>query len=89
MLCGLVISVIKTKFLAFKGYFPVRCKLVVNDQVIEQVGLHSLSFPGCDLSCVGDLDVDKKKEKFNDMCGMIRRTLNGKPRRDILLKFIK
>lgn len=34
------ISVMKTKSMAFKGCFPIRCKLVVNGQLIKQ--MHSL-----------------------------------------------
>ena len=56
---GLEISVINTKSVGFKGCFSVRCKLILNDQLFEQV--HSFRFLGCDLSYVGEIDVDKKK----------------------------
>ena len=56
--------------MAFKGWFPVKCKLVVIDQLIEQV--YSCRFLGCDLPYVGEIDVDTKKEKLNHMCGTIR-----------------
>ena len=51
---GLSYSVINTKSMAFKGCFPVRCKLVLIDQLIEQV--HLFRFLGCDLSYVGEID---------------------------------
>ena len=55
---GLETSVIKTKAMAFEVCCPVRCKLVLNDVQIEQV--HSLRFLGCDLSYVGEIDVDNR-----------------------------
>ena len=79
---GLKIFVTNTKSVAFKGYFHVRCKLMLNDQLVEQV--RSFRFPGCYLSYVGEIDVDKKVEKFNHVCGTIRKTLNGKVRRDTI-----
>ena len=57
IVAGLEISVTKT--MDFKGCFPVKCKVALNDQLIEQ--MHSFRFLGCDLSHVGEIDVDKKK----------------------------
>lgn len=49
----------------------------------------SINFLGCVLSYVGETDVDKKFEKLKHIFGAIRRTLNGKFRRDTLYKFNK
>ncbi len=84
---NLEISIQKTKSMAFQGKYPNRCKLVVNSQNIEQVS--SFKFLGCDLSYKGEIDADKKIEKFNRMCGTIRRTLKSKVRKDTIMKFYK
>lgn len=52
------ISVIKTKSVAFKVWFPIRCKLAVNGQLIDKSIYWTSS---CDLSYIGETDVDKKK----------------------------
>ena len=44
--------------MAFKGCFPIKCKLVLNDKLFEQV--HSFGSLGCDLYYVGEIDVGKK-----------------------------
>ena len=56
----------KTKSMDFKGCLCVRCKLILNDQLIEQV--QSFRCLGCDLSFVGEIDVEKI-ETFNHMYG--------------------
>lgn len=84
---NLEISVQKTKSMAFQGKFPLRCKLLIQNQGIEQVS--SFKFLGCDLSYMGEIDAEKKIEKFNRICGTIRRTLKGKVRKETYMKFYK
>lgn len=81
------ISVHKTKTMAFCGKSPVRSKIVIGNNIIEQV--NKFKFLGVTLSYKGDYDQKEKIEKFNYINGTIRRTLKSKARKDTLLKFYK
>ena len=55
---GLTISVQKTKSMAFKGWDPVRTKIVIDNKIIEQV--NSFNYLG-NIFYEKELDIDKKK----------------------------
>ena len=81
------ISTKKTKVLAFRGKEQARCKIVINNEMIEQVS--TFKFLGCTMSIYQEDDIAKKVEKFNFINGTIRRTLKNKVRKDTMLKFYK
>lgn len=83
----LVISVPKTKVMAFQGRFPIRSKIVVNEQSIEQVS--HFCYLGSDISYGKDNDIETKLHRFTHICGTINRTLNNKTRKDTRVKLYK
>jgi hypothetical protein len=64
------ISIHKTKNIAFCGKWPVRPKLILDNQPTEQVS--KFNYLGCQLSYQGEVDVSHKAEKFNYICGTIK-----------------
>ena len=52
----------KTKVMAFRGKYPVRTKIEVNGNILEQVS--SFNYLGCEISLVVDSDVVNKLNKF-------------------------
>jgi hypothetical protein len=54
---------------------------------IEQVS--KFNYLGCQLPYQGEVDVNHKLEKFNYMCGTIKRTLKNKTRKETQIKFYK
>ena len=73
---NLRISKKKTKVMAHRGKFPVRSKIVVEDQILEQVS--HFEYLGCNVSWDVDRDIEKKVNKFQSICGTINRTLQNK-----------
>jgi hypothetical protein len=73
--------------MAFCGKWPVRSKLILDDQPIEQVS--KFNHLGCQLPHQGEVDVNHKLEKSNYMCGTIKRTLKDKTRTETQIKFYK
>lgn len=84
---NLEISEKKTKVMAFKGKFPVRSKIVINGNIIDQVS--HFNFLGCDISYEYENDVDNKLHKYQRMCGTIHRQLGNKTTRETKMKFYK
>lgn len=82
---NLKISNHKTKTMAFEGVDHRRCKIVLNNEIIEQVS--SFNYLGCNISYLKEQDVKNKMSKFQQMCGTIRRTLKNKTQRSTQLKF--
>lgn len=81
------ISTNKTKVMAFRGQEPVRSKIVLNNQTIEQIG--SFNFLGCMISLYEEKDIQNKIEKFNYINGTIRRTFKNKSNQNTAIKFYK
>jgi hypothetical protein len=79
---NLKISTEKTKIVAFKGKYLVRSKIEIDGSILEQV--KQFNYLGCELS----LDFDKKINKFQSICGTIRKHLNN-TRIDTQIKFYK
>ena len=84
---GMKISTQKSKVMAFKGKWPVRSKIVLCDQTLEQV--RHFKYLGCDISYDMDDDVSEKLARFSAVCGAIRRTIGKKTRQDTQMKFYR
>jgi hypothetical protein len=62
--------------MAFCDKWPIRSKLILDNQPVEQV--FRFNYLGCQFSYQGEVDVDHKLGKFNYMCGTIKQTLKNK-----------
>jgi len=66
---GLIISVQKTKSMAFKGWDPVRTKIVIDNKIIEQVNL--FNYVRNMISYEKQLDIDNKLHKYLKITGIL------------------
>jgi hypothetical protein len=66
---GLTISVQKTKLMAFKGPGPVRTKIVIDNNIIEQVNL--CSYLGNMISDARELDIYSKLNNYLKITGIL------------------
>jgi hypothetical protein len=73
--------------MAFEGKHPRRSKIVIDNKIMEHVS--HFNYLGCDVSYNYDADLRIKLNKFQYMCGTIKRTLTNKTRKDTQLKFYK
>lgn len=83
----LSISVSKTKVMAFRGKYPIRTKIIIDDKVIEQV--KHFNYLGCDITYEYSNDMKTKLQRFQHTCGTINKYLRNKTRKETLLKFYK
>jgi hypothetical protein len=67
------ISAMKTKTVAFQGENHIRCKILIDNKTTEQVS--SFKFLGFNVSYCLKEDINIKLNKFQRMCGKIRRAL--------------
>jgi hypothetical protein len=67
---NLNISTNKTKVMAFIGANTLQKKIVINDQIIEQV--NSCDYLGCSLSYIFSRDIDNKLAKFQQLIGTMK-----------------
>ena len=74
-----VLSEISTKIMAFKGKHLVRSKIEIDGSILEQV--KQFKYLGCELSLDGERDFDKRMNRFQGICGTIRKRLK-EPRTD-------
>jgi hypothetical protein len=82
------ISTTKTKVMAFQVKYPVRSKIILNNKlIIQQVS--NFNCLGCNVTYKYDEDLNDKLSKFQNICGVIARTLKKKTRRETNLKFYK
>lgn len=79
------ISEKKTKVTAFKGKYPLRSKIVINDMIIEQVMY--FKYLGFNVGYDTGRDINDKLQRFQHICGTLRRTLIGRVRKETILKF--
>lgn len=84
---NLTISIKKTKVMAHRGKFPVRTKIIMDNQPLEQIS--HFEYLGCNISYEVDHDIENKINKFQRICGTINRTLRNKTRKDTKIKFYK
>jgi hypothetical protein len=73
--------------MAFLGKYQIKSKIVIKDDIIEQV--RHFNYLGCDISYEKDNDVDNKLAKFRNVCGTIHKYPKHKTRKDTRLKFYK
>jgi len=83
---NLKISTDKTKIMAFKGKRLVFSKIEIDRSILEQV--NQFNYLGCEQSLVGEPDFDKKINRFQGICGTVRKHLK-KTRTDAQMKFYK
>jgi hypothetical protein len=82
---NLKISVNKTKTMALKGKVNVRLKVVLNNNVIEQV--NSLNYLGYTVAVTNNRDLETELNRCHQMCGTTRRTLDKKTKDKILRSY--
>lgn len=63
----------KNRIIAFCGKHPVCSKIVIENNILEQVS--PFNYPDCDVSYDYDSDIQGKINKFQQICGTINRTL--------------
>jgi len=61
--------------MVFKGRDTVRSKIVINNNIIEQI--NTFSYPGCSISYQSEKDVTGKISKFLHITGIIDRILKS------------
>jgi hypothetical protein len=81
------ISTDKTKVLALRGKYPMRIKIVINGRIFYQV--LNFNYLGYNMGLNREKDIDVKLQRFQQICGIIKRTLAGKVRKETLLWYYK
>jgi hypothetical protein len=81
------ISAMKTKTMSFQGKNHVRYKIVIDNKIIEQAS--SFKYLGFNVPYRLKEHINIKLNKFQRMCGTIRRTLRQKTLQSTQLKFYK
>jgi hypothetical protein len=79
------ISIDKTKVLALRGKDPIKIKIVINERILEQV--LNFNYLGCNMGLNREMDINVKLQRFQKICGTIKRTSTGKVRKRLLLRF--
>jgi hypothetical protein len=77
----------RPKAMAFERKHPRRSKILIKNKIIGQVS--HFNYLGCDVSCNYDVDFQTKLNKFQYLCGTIKRTLANKTRKIHNLNFMK
>ncbi|GFG40474.1 hypothetical protein Cfor_06486, partial [Coptotermes formosanus] len=72
--------------MAFKGKHLVRPKIEINGPVLEHV--KQFNYLGSELSLDGEPDIEKKINRFQEVCGTIRKYFKN-PRTETQMKFYK
>ena len=72
--------------MAFRGKHSVRSKIEIDGSMLEKI--KQFNYLGCELSLDGERDFDKKINRFQRICGTIRKHLK-KTRTDTQMKFHK
>ena len=79
------ISISKTKVMAMEGKYNRRAKIVIKDQIIEQV--NNFKYLGCNLSIFNlNQDLDNNVIKYNAINGCINRYLGNSMRKEVKLR---
>jgi hypothetical protein len=79
------ISIDKTKVLALRGKDPVRIRIVINERILDQV--LNFNYLGYNMGLNREMDINVKLQRFQQICGTIKRTFAGKVRKETLLRF--
>jgi hypothetical protein len=70
------------------GKHPIRSKIILNNKSITEK-VSNFNYLGCNVTHKYDEDLNDKLSKFQNICGVIARTLNMKTRKETNLKFYK
>jgi hypothetical protein len=70
--------------MAFKGKYPVRIKIIIEDKTLEQV--NHFKYLGHGVTFLEETDINANIKEFQDICDTILRTLEGKTRKDTQIK---
>jgi hypothetical protein len=81
------ISVTKTKVLALRGKHPIRIKIVINERILDQV--LNFNYLGYNMGLNREMDINVKLQRFQQICGTIKRNLARKITKKTLLRFYK
>jgi len=81
---NLEIATNKTKVFGFVGTDHLRAKIIINDEILEQV--NQFTYLGCSLSYQCSNDVEFKLAKFLQLIGTIKKTIFKKVRTETVLK---
>ncbi len=84
---SLTISVRNNKIMAFKGKYPVKTKIVINNSTLEHVS--RFEYLGCAVSYESEYDIREKINTFRNICGTTHRNLKSKTRHSTKIKFYK
>jgi hypothetical protein len=82
------ISITKTKIMAFQGKYPIRSKINLSNKSITE-HISNFNCLGCNVTYKYDVDLNDKLSKFQNICGVIARTLKKKTMKETNLKFYK
>jgi len=80
----LEIATKKTKVFGFVGTNHLRTKIIINDEILEQVS--EFTYLACSISYQYSNDVEFKLAKFLKLIGTIKRTIFNKVRVENILK---
>jgi len=69
---GLTISIQKTKSMAFKGWDPVRTKIVIDNKIIE---VNSFNYLGNMISYEKELGIDNKLHNYLKITGILNNVV--------------
>jgi len=81
---NLEIATNKTKVFGFVGTDHLRAKIIINNEILEQV--NQFTYLGCSLSYQCSNDVESKLAKFLQLIGTIKKTIFKKVRTETVLK---
>jgi hypothetical protein len=59
----------------------------LDERILKQV--LNLNYLGCNMSLNREMDINVKLQRFQQICGTIKRTLAGKVTKETLLRFCK
>jgi len=80
----LEIATKKTKVFGFVGTDHLKTKIIINDEILEQVS--QFTYLGCSISYQFSNDVEFKLAKFLQLIGTIKVTIFKKVRKETILK---
>ena len=64
--------------MAFKGKYPVKTKIVINNSTLEEVS--HFKYLGCAVSYESEYDIREKINIFRNICGTVHRNLSNETR---------
>jgi hypothetical protein len=77
----------ETKLLALRGKDTIIIKNVIDERILDQV--LNFNYLGYNMALNREMYINVKLQRFQQICGTIKRTLARKVRKEILLRFYK